>query len=149
MAGKLSPNRENILKYAEATILNGESKSVAYKRHVDSAARNPAAAASSLEKRKEFKAIADVLETDSERELQYSATKVKKKYLNLMEKNIEAMSDTIKTAQAMDKTEGTAKNTAMAIRLANETLTAVGGIVQGPVAPDKAQKKLDYSGFVE
>lgn len=149
MSLKLSPERERWVKYAEATILRGEAKPAAYRKYIDSSPSNVSVAIKNLEKRKEFKSIAEVLSTDSDRELEYLATKVKKKYINLMDKNIEAMSNTIDQAQKIDEEEGTAKNTAMAIRLANETLQAVGGVVQGPVAPEKAQKSLDYSGLIE
>ena len=149
MLEKSSPSRGQIVSYIEATLVQGKAKPAAYREFIDSSDGNVKPGIRKLESSKEFKAIAEVITTDADREMELAALKVRRKYISLMDRSLDAANNLIDAAVAMDKREETTKNTAMAIRLSNETIQAMGNLAGAPQPLDPAQPPLDYSGIVK
>lgn len=143
------PTRAQIISYAEDVILRGKSKAESYRSNIDANEKNLHYQISLLERRKDFKAVAEVLTQDNDRMLMEQAMEVRKKYLSLMGKNIDSASRLLDKAEKADKQEDTAKNTAMAVRLVNETITAMAAVGGAPMTASNSTQQLDPSGIVQ
>lgn len=134
-----------MLAYIEATLLHGYTKKDAYLEFIDPASKNPTVMFSLMEKKKEFKDLYAVIYSDDQAQIMAKANTVRLKYVKLMEQNIDLMSEVMTEAK---KTDGL-REKATAVRLANETISAM-AIVSGNGQPadGRKQPKLDAGGII-
>lgn len=134
---KSSLSRDDIILYIEAILIRGYTKKAAYLEFINDKIVNVSDAVQKLEKKKEFQDIYDVIVTDANYAIQKKAQAVKEKYVDLVDENISLMRDVLKDASKSED----AKTKATAVRLANETITAM-SIVDKPTdgsAPGQGQ----------
>lgn len=114
-------SRDQIVAYIEAVLFQGYTKKDAYLSHVNKDISNVHQAISALEKREDFQEVYRVLNSDGNLEVREAALRMKKKYANLIEKNIDKATDVLDEAE-------TIKEKAAAVRLVNETVGALAPI---------------------
>lgn len=136
--------RDKILEYIQATLTQGYNKKDAYLAFIDSDIKNVHSAINRLEKSKEYQEIYAVIVSDENYQFQMRTQKVKGKYLNLLEKNIDTADSILDDAKGEDlQTRGAA------VRLANETLQALAVVSGGPPPTGQpGHPRLDKSGVI-
>lgn len=123
------PTRDQMLAYIEATLIGKSTKKDAYLKHVNPDIKQANLAVARMEKLPEYQELYSTIATDDNLKMQTDVQRVQRKYVNLIEKNIDTMNgilDDVKNAEVKDK--------AVAVRLANETVGAM-SIVDGPKGP--------------
>lgn len=142
--GALTQPRDKVLDYIEAILVHSYSKKDAYLAFIDPECKNPHAAIARMEKRKEYQEIYAVVTSDENYKFLAKAQRVKSKFLNLVEKNIDTADKVLDDVKSSD-----VRSKATAVRLVNETVQAMavvsgaGGVATQPGAP-----KLDKSGVI-
>lgn len=121
-----------MIAYAEAVHIQKFPKGKAYKAYVNDKVKDVFNAIGRLERNEEYKAIVTTILEDSNFQLDKKIANVRSKYVSLIESNIDTMQNVIKKASE----EGQLKDQAMAVRLANETITAM-SIIDGSREPSK------------
>lgn len=142
MAVIRKPSKHQIVSYIDATLTRGESKIDAYKKHINPNIRAASSAVKRFEKSPDYIALMESLSVDNDLQLNMKVAKVRSKYVGLIEKNIDAMSGIIDSTKDMEISEK-----AKAVRLANETITAM-QIVDGPKEQGPPAGKLNRGGAV-
>lgn len=142
MAVIRKPSKHQIVSYIDATLTRGENKIEAYKKHINPNIRSASSAIKRFEQSPDYIALMESLSIDNDQQLNIKVAKVRSKYVNLIEKNIDAMGDIIDSTEGMEINEK-----AKAVRLANETITAM-QIVDGPKEPGNPAGKLNRGGAV-
>lgn len=133
-----------MVAYAEAVLIKGYTKKAAYQEYVDDQVKDPKKAFMAMEKKKEFQEIWQTIAGDANAILQADITRVRTKYANLVEQNIDMASDIL---DDMKDNKETFKNKAAAVRLVNETISAMAIVSGGTPAPE-APRRIDHSGVV-
>lgn len=142
--------RQQIVNYIEAVLYKNIPKIRAYQEHINDTLKNPHSAINRLEASADFKAIYATMAGDDDVILEKAIARAQNKYVKLVEKNIDKMANILDEAENTDREEGTGvKNQAIAVRLANETISAM-SIVQGasPPASTGGNKRLDKSSVI-
>lgn len=135
------PSADQIIAYIHDILLQGSTKKDSYQKNINGSISNVHRSIGALERTQTFKDIYSSIITDNNLRMKEKVGKVKSKYLDLIELNIDTMTNVLKEA---GKTTGedSLKNKAIAVRLANETVGAM-SIVDGPqnAQPPGALKK--------
>lgn len=119
-----SPTRQQIVAYIEAVLFKGSNKKAAYLENVNPEISNVHSAIRTIEGRDDFKEIYKTLDTDNNLQAQEAAVRARRKYVQLIEKNLD------KTTELLDEAGSTADKQ-QAIRLSNETIGSMSGINSG------------------
>lgn len=130
-----SPSRDDIVAYIQATLFQGKTKADAYREFINPDIKNVTNAVYALEKRSEFVAVYQTLNSDGNLELQEMALRLKKKYGKMIERNIDTATELLDEAE-------TNKDKATAVRLVNETVGAM-AVIQGPGQSPSDRSKLN------
>lgn len=142
-----SLNREDALKYIEATLLGGMTKKDAYLAHINPNVKNPNQAITVMENKKDFIDLYQMVFSDDVLKIQHAAKRVQSKYVNLMEKNIDTA---VVVLEEVNKKESTMSEKVIGIKLVNETLSAMSVVVNSGIAPgDQARPKLNRGSVVQ
>lgn len=145
MVIKSSLNKESAVKYIQAVSFKGYTKKAAYIQYIDPQCntKNVHSLIASMEKKTEFTELAAVVLSDSSLQLQNDIARVRSKYVKLVEVNIDNMTQVLKDTQGKE-----IKERATAIRLANETVTAM-GVVSGNATPNgNNPQEIDPSALI-
>ena len=133
-------NRNSMIEYIQAVLVGGISKKKAYLEFIDPNSKDAAAAVNRMEKRPDFIKLHASIKADDALQMEKSVSRVKLKYVKLIEKNMDTMSDVLDNAEDM-------KEKAIAVRLANETITAM-GIIDRPTESTSGQPALNRGGVI-
>lgn len=132
--------RSKTLRYIEGVLIQGMTKSQAYKTYVNDSIKDASSAVARLERSKEFQDLQATLMTDENYKFKAAAQRVKGKYLGLIEKNID------KAGEMLDEAGSTADK-AKAVRLTNETIQAM-AIVATPVPQQDGAAPINKAGVI-
>lgn len=140
------PNRDDVIKYIEATLFGGMTKKDAYMEYINPDIKNVHGAITTMENKKEFKDLYQALFSDDALKAQHTIQRVRNKFAGLVENNIDATSKILQDVMQDDKASQRSKSGA--VRLANETISAM-AVIQGatPVEQD-GNKKLNRGSVV-
>lgn len=118
-------NKEAAVKYIQAITYKGYKKKAAYIQYIDPNCnqKNVHTLIANMEKKPEFMEMVKVVMSDSSMELQQDVARVKGKFVKLVESNIDTMTQVLTGVKGKEM-----KEQATAIRLANETVTAMGAV---------------------
>lgn len=134
-----------MLGYINDVLLNGYTKKDAYLKNINGDIKQPSLAVVNMEKRKDFQEIYQSIISDDQLQMNGKIKKVQSKYVDLIEKNLDTAAGILDEV-AKTSGEDSLKNKAIAVRLVNETVGAM-GIVQGP-AQATPPGKLNKAGAV-
>lgn len=127
MSEVISPrkNREVIISYIEACLTKGYTKKAAYIQFVnpDASPKSVHSLIRSFEKGKDFQEIQKVLMEDDNLQLAVRMADVRRKFVGMVDRTIDTMGEIFDEAKD-------SKEKAKAVRLANETVTAL-AVVSG------------------
>lgn len=132
--------KDQMVAYATDVVMNGATKKDAYLRNVKDVNQVHIAIAR-MEKTDEYQSILSSIMGDDAAKLATKVRRVQDKYVGLIEKNIDTAS------KILDKVaDGEVKDQAIAVRLVNETVGAM-GVVTGTAQP-QAPGQLNKAGAV-
>jgi hypothetical protein len=144
MTGQLLQPRDKVLQYIEAVLVNGYTKKDAFQAFIDSEVKNPHQAIAKMESKKEYQELYAVITSDENYKFQIQAQRVRGKYLNFIEKNIDTADQMLDDAKKEDL-----RTRAAVVRLSNETIQAMAVVSGGPQPPQQpGTMRLDRSSVV-